>query len=99
FNEKTMNHKQWATPLRRGMSTLLFCLLFAPVFAWSATIKGIIKNTKGEFLAGVTIKIKGTNTGTLSKDDGSFQLQVPDGGKTVLEISYMGYQSQEIALG
>src|SRR5438045_3060332 len=95
FNETTMKQKQWATPLP---ALLLFVLLMLPAYAFPALVKGIVKNTKGEFLAGVTIKIKGTNTGTLSKEDGSFQLQVPDEDKAVLEISYMGYQSQEIAL-
>ncbi|SEW28731.1 TonB-linked outer membrane protein, SusC/RagA family [Chitinophaga sp. YR573] len=90
-----MKQKQWAIPLP---ALLLFVLLMLPAYAFSALVKGIIKNTKGEFLAGVTIKIKGTNTGTLSKEDGSFQLQVPAEDKAVLEISYMGYQSQEIAL-
>lgn len=107
-----MKQRNWRAPLRRGLPTLLLLVLITcnriPAIAWSpsanlslrqsATLRGIIRNAKGELLAGVTVKIKGGNTGTVSREDGTFQLQVPDPGKAILEISYMGYQSQEIAL-
>lgn len=108
-----MKPGNWRAALCKGLSTLLLSLLLTgkglPAFAWynatsfsqqqAATLKGIIKNAKGEFLAGVTVKVKGANTGTVSREDGSFQLQVSGADKAVLEVSYMGYQSQEIAIG
>ena len=98
-----MKHKKWAVPLCGGLPSLLLLVLLTcngiPAFAQqAATLKGIIKNAKGEFLAGVTVKIKGGTTGTLSKENGTFQLQIPEPDKAIVEVSYMGYQSQDIAL-
>lgn len=107
-----MKSKSWVVPLCKGLPVVLLFILLAdsrvPVFAGyipdgqsvrqAATLRGIIRNTKGELLAGVTVKIKGGSAGTVSKEDGTFQLQISDHGNAVLEISYMGYQPQEIAL-
>jgi TonB-linked SusC/RagA family outer membrane protein len=76
---------------------LLLLLLCAQLPAFSQTIKGTIRNTKGELLAGVTVKIKGGTTGTMSKENGTFQLPVAEPDKVILQISYMGYLTQEIA--
>jgi hypothetical protein len=46
-------------------------------------------------MAGVTILIKGTRQGVTTEADGSFKIQVP-GERSVLEVSSMGYETQEI---
>lgn len=46
-------------------------------------------------LIGATIVVIGTNKGTLSQEDGSFNLEVED-GKSLL-IKYWGYKNKEIA--
>ena len=45
----------------------------------SSTIKGVVKDQKGEPLIGVSIVVKGTTNGTASDFDGNFTLDVPDG--------------------
>lgn len=62
------------------------------------TIRGRITDEKGTALAGVSVVVKGTNKGTNTDVDGNFSLTVPE-GKTVLVISYVGYQSQEVLVG
>ena len=50
-------------------------------------------------LIGVSVIIKGASTiGTITDFDGNYALEVP-AGKNVLEISYIGYKTQEITIG
>jgi iron complex outermembrane recepter protein len=60
-------------------------------------IKGRIldKGTR-EPLIGATILVKGTNTGTLTEFDGSFELLVDRPFPFKLEFSYTGYSMQEL---
>ena len=62
------------------------------------TITGIIRGEAGEGLPGVTVALKGTTRGTLTDENGKFQLAVPESG-AVLVISYVGYTGQEIEIG
>ncbi len=60
-------------------------------------ITGVIKDDKGEPLPGVAVKIKGTNTGTVTDVNGVFRLNLPTGNETLV-ISYIGFNSQEVAV-
>lgn len=71
-----------------------FQLFFTSVFA-QTSIRGNVKNSNGESLTGVTVKVKGTNQGTATNENGDFTLTVSN-KKTVLEISFVGFQTQEI---
>ncbi len=61
-------------------------------------VRGKIVNDKGEPLAGVSVRIRNTNIGTTTDNNGFFQMSVPD-ESTVLEISYVGYNSTTITVG
>lgn len=63
-----------------------------------STIKGVVTDGKGEPLAGVTIRLKGSPLATATAGDGSYILRVPE-GKGVLEFSYIGYVTQVLPLG
>lgn len=60
-------------------------------------VEGTVTDTKGTPLVGVTVKVKGTSQGTVTDANGNFTLLVPDSG--ILEVSYIGYETQEIAIG
>jgi TonB-linked SusC/RagA family outer membrane protein len=62
------------------------------------TVAGRVTGDNGEGLPGVNVLIKGTTTGTTTGTDGSYSLSVPD-GNTVLVFSFIGYLSQEVAVG
>lgn len=51
-----------------------------------------------EPLIGATISLRGTNIGTITDTEGRFHLVIPDNSGTRLLISYIGYESEEIAL-
>ena len=62
------------------------------------TVTGVVKDEKGEPVIGANVVVKGTTNGTVSDVDGKFSLEdIPN--NAVLEISYMGYLSQEIKVG
>lgn len=58
------------------------------------TVTGAITDMGGEPLIGASVIIKGTREGTVTNVDGNFQVLASD--QDVLEISYMGYVSQQI---
>lgn len=60
----------------------------------SQIVKGRITDEAGQPLPGVSIRAKGSATGVSSGSDGAFVIEVPD--KTILEISYVGYLTQEV---
>ena len=59
------------------------------------TISGKITDANTMPLPGASIVVKGMAVGTVTDFDGNFSINLPD-GKTVLEITYLGYQPQEI---
>lgn len=63
------------------------------------TIRGIVKDDKGETLPGVTIMVKGTLTGVATINDGSFELITDDKPDLTLVFSFMGMKTREITVG
>ena len=63
------------------------------------TVKGkVVDAEKNELLPGVSILIKGSQRGTTTDEKGLYSIVVPD-DKTVLVVSFLGYESQEILVG
>lgn len=60
-------------------------------------VTGTVSDANGEPIIGATIKEKGTTNGTASDLDAKFSLEVSPGA--VLEVSYIGYQTQEVKVG
>jgi len=62
----------------------------------STSIRGTITDSEGKGLPEVSVYVKGTTTGTTTKSDGSYQLQVPNSQQhPTLVFSYIGYITQE----
>jgi TonB-linked SusC/RagA family outer membrane protein len=60
-------------------------------------ITGQVADANGNPLAGVSITVKGTSTGSSTNDKGQFRIDAPKNAE--LEISYVGYASQTIRIG
>lgn len=73
--------------------TFVFLLLGQMAFA-QKEVKGVVKDPTGETVIGASILEKGTTNGTITDFDGNFVLTVSD--NAVLQISYIGFQTQEI---
>ena len=62
------------------------------------TVRGTVYDESGIEVIGANVKLKDSSTGVITDLDGVFKLDVPDSGKAVLIISFIGYQTQEVAL-
>lgn len=61
-------------------------------------VKGTVKDVNGEPLPGVTILIKGTTIGVATDADGKFAFNVPRIDSLVLQVSFIGYQTETVRL-
>jgi len=77
---------------------LMLLLLLGVSFGAYAqsTLIGKVTDQKGEPIIGASIKIKGTNSGTITDVSGLFKLN--SSGNETLIISYIGFQSQEVSV-
>lgn len=77
----------------------LFSLCLIPAVIAQQQVSGNVTDfSNGDPLPGVNILIQGTATGTISDMEGNYQLDVP-GEDAVLVFSFIGYESQEVAVG
>lgn len=83
--------------LFRMLTLLLFALCTTTVFAQQKNIRGTVIDALGDPLIGVNVSVKGTTIGIITDMDGKYQLEVP--ANATLVFSYIGYQTQEIAVG
>lgn len=77
--------------------TLLLAFTMQFSFAQEKTVKGVVIGSDGEPIAGATIKVKGTQTGTTTDFDGNYSVKAKEGD--VLEISYVGTKSASLKVG
>ncbi|CAG5002338.1 TonB-dependent receptor P39 [Dyadobacter sp. CECT 9275] len=80
------------------LSVVLTCLCISVAFSQTAVrVSGKIIDEKNEGLPGVNIQVKGTTTGATTDADGNYSLNATPGSSLI--FSFIGYQSQEIAVG
>lgn len=83
--------------MKRILVSLLSLLLVPAMLLAQAQITGEVLDEQGEPVIGANVVVSGTSTGTITDFDGRFALSCDS--KATLEISYMGMQTQTIALG
>ena len=84
--------------LKLPIAIFLFFSSFLGIAQDTGSLSGIVLNKKGEKISGANINIQGIDIGTESRDDGSFRINQVPVGNYLLRLSYVGYQSQEIAI-
>jgi iron complex outermembrane receptor protein len=62
------------------------------------SISGLVLDEAQNPLVGATIKLEGSDLGTISGIEGTFELSVPDDSNGTLIISFVGYITEEIAI-
>lgn len=81
---------------------LLLCLLFTVItaytsFAQNRQITGKVQaGDDGSTLPGVSVVVKGTTTGAVTSENGSFSISAP--ANATLVFSFIGYTTQEVAI-
>ena len=87
--------------MKRKLMLLLACLFvgIGLATAQTQTVTGVvISEEDGQPVIGASVLVKGTQIGTITGVDGDFTLSgVPSSAKT-LQISYIGMQTQEVAI-
>ena len=71
--------------------------VYKPQQARQNTITGLVMDVAKEPIIGASVVVMGTTNGCITDFDGKFSLEVPE-FPVKLQISYIGYKSQEIAV-
>lgn len=61
-------------------------------------VSGMVKDDKGGPASNASITVKNSNIGVSTDANGAFSVDVPD-AKSVLVVSYLGFQTQEVTVG
>lgn len=97
-----MKQKKMLTPFRHSRmlaaSMLMSFCISGAAFAQKATIKGNVVDENGEPVIGANILVKGSTNGTITDINGNYSLEVENAKTTVLQISYIGYNTLEESL-
>ena len=86
--------------LMKKTQVLFYVLLLALspvlVFGQSVKITGTVSDSDGNTIPGATVVVQGTTNGTATDIDGQFVLDANEGD--VLQVSYIGFKTQQIEL-
>lgn len=83
--------------MKKGLQILLPLLLIVfNAIAQDRTVSGTVTSKEGGPLPGVTVRIKGTNSGTSTDPDGKYSIKVGSG--QVLVFSFIGYIEQIVSV-
>jgi hypothetical protein len=82
---------------RTVLITILLLFFAAPLLAQTYRVQGRVTNNKLEPLPFVSVQLKGAQFGSLTKEDGTYELQLA-AGTYDLVVTMIGYKSQVIPL-
>ncbi|RNL54249.1 SusC/RagA family TonB-linked outer membrane protein [Pedobacter jejuensis] len=80
---------------RKIFLTNIFAFLSLISFA-QISIKGVVKDSSGQPLPGVSVRVKGTSVGAAISPDGVYLISAP--ANSTLTFSFVGYNTQEITV-
>ena len=83
---------------RKAFSLLLLlsAIFVLPAMAQNTTVRGRITDDKNQPVAGASVIVKGTTTGTTTNNNGEYQITAPANGTLV--ISSVGHPTKEITV-
>jgi hypothetical protein len=85
--------------MKKAFTALLFGLLLAPAvaFAQARSVTGTVTNEAGAPLQGISVVVKGTQTGTVTDAEGKYSVNAQPG--QVLQFRFVGTSPQERTIG
>ena len=84
--------------MKHRLSLLAFVLLANFAFAQQATVSGTVTDNTEAPLIGVNISLKNSTRGTLTNENGYFEISNLKNGTYTLSLSYLGFKTKEISL-
>lgn len=85
----------FSTWIAKRIMIALLLFGFTSAFAQKTITGKIINKTGSQPISGASIRVKGSNTGTQTRDDGTFSLNVPK-NNSVLQISVVGFENIDV---
>ena len=82
--------------IKNSLLSILLTLAFG-LSSYAQQITGSVSDDNGIPLPGASIVIQGSSSGTTTDFDGNFSIETSQG--SILVISYVGYESQQIVVG
>lgn len=79
----------------RLFTVIVMFFITQVIVGQNRTITGTVTDDTNEPLPGVSIRMEGTTTGTITDVDGNFSLAVPQGNVT-LQFSFIGFTDQSV---
>ena len=86
--------EKFGTWIRSCLILSILCI-FA-VCAQAQTVSGIVKDSSGDAIIGATVRVSGTNAGTVTDAKGHYSITASRG--SVLTVSYIGYLTKQVRL-
>ena len=86
--------------LLKTIALPVLLLLFShSLFAQNKVISGRVTDSKdGTGIPGVSVTVKGSNSGVQTGSDGSYRINVPDNAKSII-VTSVGFATQEVPIG
>ena len=84
--------------MKKIFSLLLGVFFLCATALAQRTVTGKVTDDKGNPIPNASVQVKGTTTGTVTKEDGSYSLTVPANGRTLV-FSSVDMATQEAAIG
>ena len=80
--------------LQKPLVTLFLLCLFPMGALAQNVVKGTVNDEAGEPIIGATVKVKGSNAGSITDFDGKFSVDAAS--NATLTVSYVGYLTQDV---
>ena len=102
MSKKTLDYSQHAWLCKMMLTAILFALplmsFFGSATLSAKTVTGVVTSaTDNEPLIGVTVKVEGSSTGTITDFDGKYSINA-NLGQTIV-FSYIGFVSKSVKVG
>ena len=102
MSKKPLDYSQHAWLCKMMLTAILFALplmsFFGSATLSAKTVTGVVTSaTDNEPLIGVTVKVEGSSTGTITDFDGKYSINA-NPGQTIV-FSYIGFVSKSVKVG
>jgi TonB-linked SusC/RagA family outer membrane protein len=98
FKDQPLTYKIFESTVVIKEKIVRYALINEKILIPAANIiTGKVVNSAGEPLAGVSVTVKGANTGTSTDTEGNYSIDVSE--KNILVFSYVGYVDKEVVIG
>ncbi len=84
--------------MRKRLLLITVQILFVTLLWAQRTVTGRVTDGQGQPLANVSVLVKGTSTGTITRTDGNYTISVT-GTRPVLIFSFVDKEKQEVPVG